>query len=250
MPLDPVLGGIGASVLDGLFGRKSAKKQMAFQERMSNTAYQRAVADMRAAGINPMLAAIKGGASTPQGAGYSTNISQGLTSAMGASNSYYNGQLQKTINNNIKGDRKLQLAATYQKLGIPPELAILGDNTTTALGLSAGTKGALAGAAAAGAGLTVAGQAKRLTQRKNEAYKKIKTPVTKVIDSKGKIKPTKTTVLKNTATKVGKNVIKTAPKILKRGGPGLIAYGLYELINRYYKSKKNKQTQRRRGNYK
>ena len=47
---------------------EQAQKQMDFQERMSSSAHQREVKDLIAAGLNPMLSAKLGGASSPAGA--------------------------------------------------------------------------------------------------------------------------------------------------------------------------------------
>lgn len=88
-----LLAAAGSSIL-GYLGQKDTnstnmrlgREQMEFQERMSNTAYQRAMEDMRLAGLNPMLAAKVGGASSPAGAmpQVENAVSVGMSSAQQA----------------------------------------------------------------------------------------------------------------------------------------------------------------------
>lgn len=64
----PVAGAALGSLATGLFNQRSANKQMRFQDTSSRTQYQRAVADMKSAGLNPMLATKLGGNAAMSGA--------------------------------------------------------------------------------------------------------------------------------------------------------------------------------------
>lgn len=72
------------------FNAEQAERNRQFQLNMSNTAYQRAVADLKKAGLNPYLAYGQGGASSPSG----TSASAGSGRAVSAG---ANGQVLGTV---------------------------------------------------------------------------------------------------------------------------------------------------------
>lgn len=90
-----------------------AQKQMDFQREMSNTAHQREVADLRAAGINPIMTATGGaGASTPPGASAEMKDAKtpGVNSALKAIDTMANAFLARELTEKAKQDTGTSLS--------------------------------------------------------------------------------------------------------------------------------------------
>jgi hypothetical protein len=67
-PFSAAMASGAGSLVSGAFNQRSADKMMRFQDEQSRTQYQRAIADMKRSGLNPMLAAKLGGNSAMSGA--------------------------------------------------------------------------------------------------------------------------------------------------------------------------------------
>jgi len=95
--MDPMTGAalisMGTSVAGGLMQNSAqktanaqnmaiAREQMAFQERMSSTAHQREVDDLKKAGLNPILSANGSGSSSPGGASANMQALTGLSDSV------------------------------------------------------------------------------------------------------------------------------------------------------------------------
>lgn len=121
----PAIAGIGSGIANfvgGLFQnsaqQQSADKQMAFQKEMSDTSYQRGMADMKAAGLNPILAYSQGGASSAAGAQANvTNPGEAFSKGVeSGSNSAVKAQSMAPQIENIKSSTALNVAQTNKAM--------------------------------------------------------------------------------------------------------------------------------------
>lgn len=103
------------------FNAAEAQKNRDWQTAMSNTAHQREVTDLKAAGLNPVLSATGGtGASTPSGGVASSAIAQSQLPALINATSNMIGQInaaQRSEKNRDSVNSALKVISLIAKMG-------------------------------------------------------------------------------------------------------------------------------------
>lgn len=107
---------MGGSLMSAVMGQSEARKQRSFIREMENTRYQRTMTDMKAAGLNPLLAYKQGAGSTSPGGiaqvpDFGASFSKGVSAAASAKDVQQKGPVAKAQAALIKEQTN---AATWQ----------------------------------------------------------------------------------------------------------------------------------------